>query len=156
VSTYDFLGLLHTSLELGDISLRLIFRQLVDFIFSDHTQRLLCVEFPLTYMPCIGCAGGGHLVWWSREKSGSRASDEGKPKQAALALARQAGWLAGASLAGWPRREAVKRRAATARERVEAAKMGVKKRVNLRAKYAVRRGNIVMAVVVVVDGLRRV
>ena len=68
----------------------------------------------------------------------------------------QAGWLAGASQAGWPRREAVKRRAATARERVEAAKMGVKKRVNLRVKYAVRRGNIVMAVVVVVDGLRRV
>ena len=50
----------------------------------------------------------------------------------------------------------MKRRAATARERVEAAKMGVKKRVNLRANYAVRRGNIVMAVVVVVDGLRRV
>jgi len=53
VNTYDFLGLLHTSLELGDIALRLIFGQLVDFIFFDYSQRLLGVEFPLTYMPCI-------------------------------------------------------------------------------------------------------
>ena len=66
VSTYDFLGLLHTSLKLGNIPLRLIFGQLVDFIFFNHSQRLLGVEFPLTYMPCIGGASGGHWVWWSR------------------------------------------------------------------------------------------
>ena len=52
--------------------------------------------------------------------------------------------------------EAVKRGAATARKRVEAAKMGVKKRVNSLAKYAASRANIVMALGVVVDGLRRV
>jgi len=68
----------------------------------------------------------------------------------------QAGWLRGRK-SGWlAAQEAVKRRAATARERVKAAKMGVKKRVNLRAKYAVRRASIVMAWVEVVDGLRRV
>ena len=149
MSTYDFLGLLHTSLELGDIPLRLIFRQLVDLIFFDYAQRLLGVEFPLTNMPCIGGASGGHWVWWSREQSGSRTSDEVKPSW------RLAGWLAGASQAGRAG-EAVKRRAATARKRVEAAKMGVKKRVNSLAKYAVSRANIVMALGVVVDGLRRV
>jgi len=84
VSTYDFLGLLHTSLELGDIPLRLIFRQLIDFIFSDYAQRLLCVEFPLTYMPCIGGACRGHHV---RESARPRFPEE--------AEARLAGWLAG-------------------------------------------------------------
>lgn len=88
-------------------------------------------------------------MWWSREQSGSRTSDEGKPSW------RLAGWLAGASQAGRAG-EAVKRRAATARKRVEAAKMGVKKRVNSLAKYAASRANIVMALGVVVDGLRRV
>ena len=50
----------------------------------------------------------------------------------------------------------MKRGAATARKRVEAAKMGVKKRVNSLAKYAASRANIVMALGVVFDGLRRV
>jgi hypothetical protein len=97
VSTYDFLGLLHTSLELGDIPLRLIFRQLVDFIFSNYAQWLLCVEFPLTYMPCIGSASGGHWVW-SREAKRKPNFRRGEADFGKLA------GCAGANQAGWPRR----------------------------------------------------
>ena len=89
-------------------------------------------------------------MWWSRVRKRKPNFRRGEADFGKLA------GCAGASQAGWPRREAVKRRAATARERVEAAKLGVKKRVNLRAKYAVRRASIVMAWVEVVDGLRRV
>lgn len=126
VSTYDFLGLLHTSLELGDVPLRLIFRQLVDLILSDDTQRLLCVEFPLTNMSCIDGASGGH--WGSREgvlskASGSRAS----PRKA------EARWLTTRAQSGGERVAS----SSSAPRRVEAAQNGCRK--TRRAVYEKKR-----------------
>ena len=92
-------------------------------------------------MEDIGC--DGHV---------SKAEAE-LPTRGSRAGVWQAGSRAQVRLAA---QEAVKRGAATARKRVEAAKMGVKKRVNSLAKYAASRANIVMALGVVVDGLRRV
>ena len=87
----------------------------------------------------------GVVVTWAKRKPNFR---RGEADFGRLARGRKSGWLAA--------QEAVKRGAATARKRVEAAKMGVKKRVNSLAKYAASRANIVMALGVVGDGLRRV
>jgi len=125
--------------------LRLIFRQLVDFIFSDYAQRLLCVEFPLTYMPGIGCAGGGHLGWSRDSKAEPPKPREAKSRAGWLALA-----LAGSSHVGAVSVEQQQLPSASRRP-----KWVSKKRVNSRAKCAVRRVNIAMAVVVGGDGLRR-
>jgi hypothetical protein len=43
IGTYHFLGLLDTSLELGDVALRFIFGELIDLVLLDYAQRLLGV-----------------------------------------------------------------------------------------------------------------
>ena len=88
----------------------------------------------------------GVVVTWAKRKPNFRRGE------AELAFGR----LARGRKVRLAAQEAVKRGAATARKRVGAAKMGVKKRVNSLAKYAASRASIVMALGVVVDGLRRV
>jgi hypothetical protein len=43
IGTYHFLSLLDTSLELGDVALRFIFREFIDLVLFDYAQRLLGV-----------------------------------------------------------------------------------------------------------------
>lgn len=60
VVTYNLFGLLNTSLELGNIPLRLIFGQLLDFILLNDAQRLLCVQLALADMAGITGSRAGH------------------------------------------------------------------------------------------------
>jgi len=71
---YDFLALLDTRLELGNVPLRLIVELFLDVTLSDYAKALLRVEFALPHMPLSAHhASGSH----SRGRCPSQLSQPG-------------------------------------------------------------------------------